>query len=239
MGMSLDDYNKLSPEDKKKVKFADQPTFLKVFTIGLLVGFVFLIGTCFGGGDDDKASSTASDKTTTNAPVETAPVKTLKERLETEVAAFEKKPFDGSIYRTELSSMQIELALFLLWGDMILQGENSSNPDEQKLAEKLKKQVLAVQKKELPILRKEYGTFAKNTLWEEDIDVYVSGTGNTTINFSGGLFAANKNIKEFQESMSKVLNEFRYKQVRYRWYKGASEYTYYDLSNSDSDILRY
>jgi len=55
-----------------------------------------------------------------------------------------------------------------------------------------------MQTKEFPILRKEYGKIIANKMWENDIEVTTIGTGRRYINFSGGIFAANKNKKEFQ-----------------------------------------
>ena len=74
--------------------------------------------------------------------------------------------------------------------------------------------------------------FAKNlaaSLWERDIYVTSSGNGNTIINITGGLFAANKNIQDFQNIIQADVNHFGFKQVRYRWYKGADEFTYYNI----------
>ncbi|MBP1637321.1 MAG: hypothetical protein H6Q18_110 [Bacteroidetes bacterium] len=74
--------------------------------------------------------------------------------------------------------------------------------------------------------------FAKNlaaSLWERDIYVTSSGNGNTIINITGGIFAANKNIQDFQNIIQADVNHFGFKQVRYRWYKGADEFTYYNI----------
>ena len=77
-------------------------------------------------------------------------------------------------------------------------------------------------------------------MWENDIEVSANGTGKQYINFTGGIFAANKNKKEFQTQVQKVLNMLRFKQARYRWYKGESEYTYYKMyEGKDSEPVTF
>ncbi|ADV48762.1 hypothetical protein Celal_1450 [Cellulophaga algicola DSM 14237] len=94
--------------------------------------------------------------------------------------------------------------------------------------------------REFPILRKEYAKIIAKKIWENDIDVTSSSRGNRYINFSGGVFAANKNKQEFQEQVNEVLKMFRFNQSRYRWYKGADEYTYYTIyEGKDSDLMSF
>lgn len=77
-------------------------------------------------------------------------------------------------------------------------------------------------------------------MWENDIEVSVTGTNRKYINFTGGIFAANKNKKVFQQRVQEVLNMFRFKQSRYRWYKGESEYTYYTIyKGKDADLFSF
>ena len=102
------------------------------------------------------------------------------------------------------------------------------------LANKDKAQLIAAQKKYYPRLRKSYAKFMKDKLWENDIEVQFGGT---TITFIGGYFAANANIKETQESVSEMLTLLKFKQVNYRWYKGADEFTYYKLESSSDGSL--
>ena len=75
-------------------------------------------------------------------------------------------------------------------------------------------------------LRKNYINSQRRNLWENDIDVNGSGT---TITFTAGMFAANKNISSFHDMVGPALRLLKFKQVRYKWYKGDDEYTYYDL----------
>lgn len=143
-------------------------------------------------------------------------------------------------FRGSLADLQLELILFNEWRKIIEESDKMSQKgteESRQLAEKLKKTVQNIQSKEFPILRKEYVKEAKKIMWEHDIDVSGS-SNNRTINFTGGIFAANKNIKEFQENTHTILKNFRFRQANYRWYKGASEFTYYKIyEEKDTDLV--
>lgn len=162
-----------------------------------------------------------------------------KEQLEREIKSI-NDGVDFSTYRGTVDSLQMELVLFGYWADIIKKGENSDDPEIQKLAKQLKSKVVNLQVREFPRLRKEYVDVAAKKMWENDIEVYANGTGNRYINFTGGLFAANKNKKVFQEQLHEILTMFRFNQSRYRWYKGADEYTYWTIyEGKDSDLVTF
>jgi hypothetical protein len=162
-----------------------------------------------------------------------------KEQLEREIKSI-NDGVDFSTYRGTVDSLQMEHVLFGYWADIIKKGENSDDPEIQKLAKQLKSKVVNLQVREFPRLRKEYVDVAAKKMWENDIEVYANGTGNRYINFTGGLFAANKNKKVFQEQLHEILTMFRFNQSRYRWYKGADEYTYWTIyEGKDSDLVTF
>lgn len=130
---------------------------------------------------------------------------------------------------TSLTDINIYLAIFITYNNTINEGLSSTNNDNIKLAQDIKKRVEKIQIVEFPKLRKEYAEICAEIGWEKDMYVSVSGDKNTIINFAYAGFAANKNIKEFQENISDMVSLLRFKQTRYRWYKNASEYTYYEL----------
>ena len=58
-----------------------------------------------------------------------------------------------------------------------------------------------------------------------------------TIQFTGGIFANNKNKQETQETLSEILNLLRFNTVNYKWYEYDDEYTYYELDTKrDNEI---
>ena len=149
-----------------------------------------------------------------------------KEQFERELKSI-NEGIEFSKYRESIESMQIELVLFGTWANLIEEGENSDNPELKSLAKKLKSKVINIQATEFPKLRKEYAKVVAKKMWENDIEVSANGTGSRYINFTGGIFAGNKNKQDFQNQLHEVLTMFRFKQSRYRWYEGEDEYTYW------------
>ena len=92
--------------------------------------------------------------------------------------------------------------------------------------------------KTLPKLRRDYGQILNKLLWENDITVKALGSGNKYLQLTGHIFASNRGIKQGQESLKDTPTLLRFKQVRYKWFSGAGEYTYYKL-DTPSDAAPY
>lgn len=162
-----------------------------------------------------------------------------KEQLEREIKAV-NDGVDFSTYRGSVDALQLEIVLFGTWADLITKGENSEDTGIQRLARQLKPKIVNLQVREFPKMRKEYAKVVGALMWEHDVYVNPSGSRNVYLNFVGGLFAANKNIKDFQEQLQDAPTLFRFKQTRYRWYKDADEYTYYTTyEGKDSDLVDF
>lgn len=84
--------------------------------------------------------------------------------------------------------------------------------------------------KDFPAIRKKYADISKEKLWEENIDVKLSGKENEIITFVGASFASNKNIKASEDAIHDMLKTLQFKRVNYKWYKGDNDFTYYDLN---------
>lgn len=150
------------------------------------------------------------------------------------------KGVDFSSYRGTIDALQLELLLFGAWAKLIKESDEIENSEISSLNKSLKSKVEIMQVREFPILRKEYTKFVANKMWENDIDVYSNGSGNKYINFSGGIFAANKNKQDFHNQLNEVLSMFRFKQARYRLDKGADEYTYWTMfEGKDSELVTF
>lgn len=161
-----------------------------------------------------------------------------KEQLEREIKSIDEgiKFADGN----SIDELQMDIVVFATWAKIIKESEESEETEIKNLGKKLKTKVSRIQVREFPNLRKQYAKIVANKMWENDIEVSANGTGKRYINFSGGVFAANKNKKEFQTQVQEVLNMFRFKQARYRWYKGESEYTYYTIyEGKDSELVTF
>ncbi len=104
---------------------------------------------------------------------------------------------------------------------------------------KVEKRLSGSQQRLLPGLRLGFRKRAGSILWEHDTYVSVSGDGNRIINFSAGMFAANANIKATHEQLAEILTKLRFREVRYRWYKEADEFTYYKMDTPPDAKLTY
>ncbi len=144
----------------------------------------------------------------------------------------------GSEFRDEVTSLQYEIILFGAWNNLIKRAENHPDKEIQQIGKNLKAQAIRIQRSEFPALRKNYGEILRNKLWEQNIEVRTFGSGNSTIEFTAGMFANNKNKADFQNLLSENFHLFRFKKVNYKWYKYDDEYTYYTIkSSNDSELV--
>lgn len=164
-----------------------------------------------------------------------ADLESLRSQVKREIESF--KTFDGSQYRGDVSSIQIEIVLFGAWAKVIKDAEKNSDTEIKKDGKSLKAKVIALQKSEFPKLRKSYGDFIKKELWNDNIEVSTKGSGSTTLEFIGATFANNKNKQDTQEMLSEILTQLRFKKVNYKWYQYDDEYTYYTMSTPDDGEL--
>jgi hypothetical protein len=160
----------------------------------------------------------------------------LTDRLKKELASFDK-PFETASFRGTQEAVNTELVVFSVWGKLIEQADSSSNEEVRKLSQTLRQKVVNLQIAEFPKMRKEVADLLDKKLWENDIEVRCIGNKNTTIDFIGGYFAANKNIKQTQISLHDIFHNFRFKRTQYRWIPSADEYTYYPVDSPDDSEL--
>lgn len=163
-------------------------------------------------------------------------IEDFKAQLNREIESF--KTFDGSKYRDGIGSIQIEIALFATWGNIIKKAESHTDKEIIKLSKTLRAKVTNQQRIEFPRLRKAYGEILKDKLWPENIKVTTKGSGHTTLEFVGGLFASNRNIQDTQQTLSEMLHLLRFKRANYKWYDYDDEYTYYSMKTvADSELV--
>lgn len=133
---------------------------------------------------------------------------------------------------SEMSDAISHLSNLMNWDSGINETETQFYQKDKRASVPLKyikKKSKSIYNKVLPEYRKAFAKNMANALWEKDIYITASGNQNTILNVTGGTFAANANIKDFQEIIKRDVAHFKFKEVRYRWYKGASEYTCYKI----------
>jgi len=162
----------------------------------------------------------------------------LKTKLQRETESL--LSFNKSQYRNDVSALQGEINLFIGWAQLIKEAESSQDPEIKKLKQAFSRNLIALQNREFPILRKTYGQILKKTLWEQNMDVSTKGSGNSTIEFVAGMFADNKNKKDAQSLLRENLMLFRFKRANYKWSEYDDEYTYYSMeSRKDSELVSF
>lgn len=91
-----------------------------------------------------------------------------------------------------------------------------------------------------PLLRKNITDVWYSNLWDKDIDVTLEGYNNENISFTSSIFVRNKNKGDFYEGIKYILYKYRFKEVRFRWYKDQSDYTFYSSkSKNDNQVISY
>lgn len=117
-------------------------------------------------------------------------------------------------------------------GMLIVQAQSDSLFEAR--AKAWKRQLVSLQSKSFPALRRAWVGHADKIMWKDDIDITGSGT---TVTFTGGTFAANRNIADFYEQVSETLLKLRFRRANFKWYKDADEFTYYTIKSvPDTDL---
>lgn len=202
-----------------------------------LIVIVFFIGLAVGSTSDDSPEKGETGKTPKSSSTDNSDSAgvngsnasdALNKRLINELESF-KKPFDNGAFDGSVEAIQLELVLFGSWQKLAEEAMRDAQQSNVKLAKQLNSKVARLQAKEFPIMRKRYGKVVANVMWEHDISVKTSGTGNRVLELTGVIFASNKNIKEYQSTLSEIVKQLRFTQTHYRWYEGESQYTRYNL----------
>jgi len=144
--------------------------------------------------------------------------------------------------RTHTKSKDSIMTCLLLFGSWTLIVEEAAgyrieSKEHLDLVSKMKKEVRRVQRLAFPKLRDAYGPLVRKDLWEDDMSAKTFGARFTVIEFVGRAFAANRNIKKWNQRVRETLRMLRFKQVRYKWIKSATEYTYFTLDAKPDDAL--
>lgn len=226
----IDDYVKMSPEERKK----DEKRTKYGCITGMIISFIIILSivyTCSNNSDEDAEAYTSTT-------IIKKPVLGSIEWKEEQITLLKKD--SSEIANTDYKSLSQQsnavmsdaidyLETQRIWGGFIESQKDFYETDKraniplkfiQNKAVKILKQVM-------PSYRKSFAKNLGSILWENDIYISVSGSNNTILNITGAVFAANKNIAEFQNTINRDVQHFGFKEIRYRWYKNAEEYTSY------------
>jgi hypothetical protein len=117
-------------------------------------------------------------------------------------------------------------------------GSRSSDGAIRKSAEAVSAQMVRVQAIQFPRLRRAWTKAAATALWEGDVEVSCIDQACRTVQFVGGVFAANANKKKANDTLGPVLRQLRIKQARFKWIKSEGQYTYWDYDTPKDTEVR-
>jgi len=225
-------------ESKKKAK-KQSKTGCIGFAIVIFITF-FLIVVSSGSDPSPTGTSLSTHPSTGTVESELSEEEQIaqtKDRLTREVAGVDD--FDGSDFRTDVSLLTIELALFDTYAVIIEEARGLGDSEIDSLATQLEQKVSALQSKEFPEMRKAYADILSKNFWEFDIDVKTSGTAHSTIELVGGTFAANRNIGEMHAQLKEMMYLLRFDRANYKWYTYDRDYTYFDFDSPlDTEVIK-
>lgn len=122
---------------------------------------------------------------------------------------------------------------YLTIGEII---EQKADSDLIKRYAATEKVLANYQKKMFPKYRKAFAIEAKKLLWEDDCEADVGGEQNETLYLYGNYFLPNRNKKETMDQLDKILKEYRFKTVRFKWLASSSDFTDFNINSESDDI---
>lgn len=158
------------------------------------------------------------------------------ERLRREMNSFET--FDISKFTGTNFGFLAVNTVFQVWASMVEEARGLTlSQEDRALVERFRAGAIKTQTWALPEIRDAYGPHIRKLLWDKDVTAKTFGDGYRTVEFVGGLFAANRNIKAFNDELWVTFRILRFQQARYKWFKEAREYTYFDIEGPDDNDL--
>jgi Uncharacterised protein family UPF0547 len=159
------------------------------------------------------------------------------EQLQREVSSLRTPDRPTVAELTDPNAVTIQVALFGAWVSIYQEGNRFElTPQASRLREEFRRLISREQQRRFPILRAAQARIFGQRLWESDVDVATTGPDHSSIRFTGGLFAARRNVAEAQQALTETLNLLRYRRATYEWYRG-SENIYYRMDPPSDSTL--
>ena len=136
---------------------------------------------------------------------------------------------------SDRTKIQVQSIVFSTYANDVAEGEKSASKEDQRLASELKEKLVSKQIQEYPKMRKAYFELVRNISKEKDVEVTLSGLGNTTLTLTGAIFASNEAVITVHDAIKDMADELRFKGVVYKSTRGKPQY--FDFNTpSDSEI---
>jgi len=148
------------------------------------------------------------------------------------------KSFDVSEFTSDVEEINKAALLLNVWTMLYEEGKQyEDEPAVKAKHDDYRRQIVSTQQRMLPALRDAYGPAMRRLLWEADGSARTIGKGYRTIEFVSASFARNMNIKTTHQEISDMLKMLRFTRAQYKWFKQATEYSYYDMEAPSDQTL--
>jgi hypothetical protein len=139
-----------------------------------------------------------------------------------------------------VEAIMVVLLLFDISAQIIEEGKDFElTPDQDNEIQNLKQTLSRKQIEVFPAIRDAYGPALRKNLWEHDGYARTLGTAYRRIEIVSALFAANRNIADFHNTVLATLLQLRFTRVDYKWIRQASEYSYFKLEPPSDGVIGY
>lgn len=116
-------------------------------------------------------------------------------------------------------------------------GKDKLEPADVKRVQTIEARLTSFQKRALPQLRLSYKKVAAEVLWEHDVEVVLSGSGNTVLSFYGYFFSLNANIKASAEQIYDLTTQLRFRKLQFASFRYAPTGSAYTLEALGDGIV--
>ncbi len=133
-------------------------------------------------------------------------------------------------FTESIDEIIIAVQLFSDWAEIVDEGrEFDLTAEQERMRQNLKTGLARKQAQVMPALRDAYGPLLRQQLWEHDGYARTIDSGFRRIEIVNPMFATNRNILAFHEKARETLLQLRFTRVDYKWFRQASEYSYFSL----------
>ncbi|MEP2988018.1 MAG: hypothetical protein ABJN65_17230 [Parasphingorhabdus sp.] len=161
-----------------------------------------------------------------------------RETLEREIQSMRQNPTmtdDDDVIQDEVY-VTVNAALLATRAKLLAEAPYEIKSETENLRQEYIKLHKAYQRDTFPKLRQMQAKIWRNKLWENNVEVRVSGSKADRITFTAAMFASNRNKSAMQETVLPTLKLLRFRRASYEWYRG-SQAPYWDLETlADGEI---
>jgi len=111
------------------------------------------------------------------------------------------------------------------------------DPSTDKLLEKQKTLISNTLKKYYPTAREKWIESVREKMWEQNIEMQLSGKRKDILIFTAGIYANNAEKAATQKQLTEMLVRYRMKETGYKWFKYDENGTYYTINSPSDDAI--